>query len=208
MAQDVAFVARFFGGVRGSLVGLGIWAPFVGPGPRVDSPDKLRGLPVAPGVSAASLVPEAEEVSDALVAFESADIVVPDVPVGGGVLVDRPEAAVPDRVSAPADVAAAVFALVPVLPVDRVVPVDAVVPAVPVDATFAGIGAVVSVLCAATVVAMVAFAIAAVFSAAGGAVVVAATGVRAAWSPLSGEEMAVSHAVMVCPARWKALQIA
>lgn len=202
MIQDVAFVARFFGGVRGSLVRLGVSGFSGRPCRRVDSPDTLRGAPVAPGVSAALLVPEAEGVSGVLAVFESSDTVVAEVPVGDGTFVVGAEVAVPDEVSVPADVAAAaVAALVPVVSADRVIPVDAVVPFVPVDEVFAGVGAVVSVVCAAAVVAVVVIAvvvIAAVFSAAAGAFgVVTATGVTAARSPLSGEKIAVNHAVMV-----------
>lgn len=126
-------MARFFGGVRGLVVRLGVWGFASRPCRRVDSPDMLRGTPVAPGVSTALLVPEAEDVSDVLVVFESTDVIVPDATVGGGgVLVAGREAATPDGVSAPAEVgAAAVFALAPVVPAD---------PGVPVDATFAGIG--------------------------------------------------------------------
>lgn len=50
--------------------------------------------------------------------------------------------------------------------------------------------------------------IAVVFSTAAGAIGVVGATAPAASSPLSDEEMAVNHAVMVCPARWKTLQIA
>lgn len=69
------------------LAGLGVWGFSGRPCRRVDSPDKLRGPPVAPGVCAAPSLPEAEDVSDVLVVFESTDTVVLDAPVGGGVLV-------------------------------------------------------------------------------------------------------------------------